>query len=138
MSATRHGDDDDIISGQGGRDKLYGNGGNDRLLGGHGNDHLYGNAGNDFLSGGRGFDQLRGGSGSDVFSLSVGHGYDWIGDFKDGVDQIKLDENEAFNNVRIVDGERGNAFIYNGNDLCAMVHNTAAADLTLISGGWIV
>ncbi len=132
------GKNDDIISGQGGRDKLYGNGGNDRLLGGYGNDHLYGNAGNDFLSGGRGFDQLRGGSGSDVFSLSVGHGYDWIGDFKDGVDQIKLDENEAFNNVRIVDGDRGNAFIYNGNDLCAMVHNTAAADLTLISGGWIV
>jgi len=132
------GQNDDIIAGNGGNDNLSGNGGADRLLGGDGNDHLYGESGNDFLSGGKGYDQVRGGSGSDVFSLSVGHGYDWIGDFEDGVDQIKLDENQAFNNVRIVDGDRGNAFIYNGNDLCAMVQDTAAADLTLIAGGWIV
>jgi len=56
----------DVITGEGGNDRIYGYGGNDTLLGGSGNDHIYGHSGNDTLNGGSGNDCLSASTGNDV------------------------------------------------------------------------
>lgn len=64
----------DYVSGGAEADYLDGQGGDDRIFGGEGRDTLYGLGGDDHLSGGRDEDFLEGGAGNDV--LSGGHGAD--------------------------------------------------------------
>jgi Ca2+-binding RTX toxin-like protein len=85
--AEGHGDagDDYIFTGN------YGHG---YLNGGAGSDRIWGGPDSDFLTGGAGIDYLAGGAGGDVFEFAAATAlsgeYDFIVDFQDGVDSIKL------------------------------------------------
>ena len=88
----------DLMSGEGGADRLmgrrgddalFGGQGNDTVVGGHGDDTLDGGEDNDFLKGGYGRDILNGGAGDDVLTGGRGvdtfmynGGYDVITDFQ--------------------------------------------------------
>ncbi len=65
------GKDDDTLTGNRGQDMLFGNLGNDILFGGKDSDFLDGGEGNDILSGDMGQDFLTGGPGNDIFVLST-------------------------------------------------------------------
>lgn len=80
---------DNTISGGSKNDTLYGGDGNDSLVGNAGNDKLFGGEGNDTLFGGAGNDTLTGGEGADIFVHSSGN--DFIADYTEGVDFVKLD-----------------------------------------------
>jgi Ca2+-binding RTX toxin-like protein len=94
-STIRAGEDDDLICGTNGRDRIFAGGGADRVLagfghdvihGGAGADQLDGNGGTDYMYGERGRDRLYGGFGDDV--LNGGNGKDVLwGD--DGGDYLK-------------------------------------------------
>ena len=56
----------DGINGGGGNDRVKGKGGADVLQGGYGNDRLLGSGGHDVLDGGHGEDTLKGGKGNDL------------------------------------------------------------------------
>jgi len=58
-------EENDLILGTDGWDRLEGRGGDDCIVGGDGFDLLYGDAGNDVILGGAGLDYLDGGSGTD-------------------------------------------------------------------------
>ncbi|KES12897.1 hemolysin-type calcium binding protein, partial [Snodgrassella alvi SCGC AB-598-O11] len=73
-----YGDEDTVLNGGKGNDKLYGADGNDSLIGGDGNDSIYGGAGNDVLTGGTGNDYLEGGTGSDIYIFGSNFGHDTI------------------------------------------------------------
>ena len=73
-----YGDEDTVLNGGKGNDKLYGADGNDSLIGGDGNDSIYGGAGNDVLTGGTGNDYLEGGAGSDIYIFGSNFGHDEI------------------------------------------------------------
>ena len=99
----RGGNGNDELNGHGGRDELNGNKGKDELNGGPGNDRLNGSGGRDLLSGdsgndtlrgGKGIDKLYGGTGSDQFVLRAVDtgGLDYIVDFEDDIDSLRLDE----------------------------------------------
>jgi Ca2+-binding RTX toxin-like protein len=77
-----------------GSDRLMGQNGDDKMWGGDGNDKLWGDRGNDLLYGERHNDDMFSGLGNDtfVFNLSsVAGEVDRIGDFKKGVDFIRLE-----------------------------------------------
>lgn len=74
------GEDDDLILGLNGFD---------RLEGGSGNDNLEGGSGNDTLSGGIGDDLMRGGQGADVFVFNSGN--DRIRDYSLIVDALEIE-----------------------------------------------
>lgn len=74
----------------GGLDLVDGGGGNDRLYGGSGADTVKGGAGGDFIVGESGGDFLYGGTEKDTFYFRAGSGHDWIADFQDGVDVLRL------------------------------------------------
>ena len=57
---------DDVINGLAGADRLYGGSGDDTLFGGTGRDRVYGGSGNDTLIGGEDDDRLYGSSGNDT------------------------------------------------------------------------
>ncbi len=86
----------DVLVGAKGNDTLYGGSGNDLLRGDKGDDTLNGGAGNDILRAGLGTDTITGGSGADMFifrndrDFSTSSSEDYITDFEDGVDKIKL------------------------------------------------
>ncbi|TWI44312.1 Ca2+-binding RTX toxin-like protein [Pseudoduganella flava] len=61
------------------------------LFGGSGADRLAGGAGNDVLVGGSGADTLTGGDGSDAFVIDKGDKPDTVADFKSGTDVIVFD-----------------------------------------------
>jgi Ca2+-binding RTX toxin-like protein len=67
-----------------------GGAGNDLIRGGDGRDDLFGQTGKDRLFGGRGNDELTGGSGADQYVFAGQNGTDRINDFRDGVDQIRI------------------------------------------------
>ena len=58
--------EDDILWGYRGADKIFGGGGNDTLDGGDGNDYLDGGPGDDEINGGLGVDTIIGGLGNDT------------------------------------------------------------------------
>ncbi|SJM91828.1 hypothetical protein [Crenothrix polyspora] len=64
-------DNDTLLVGGNGNDKLSGGGGDDTLSGGNGNDTLSGGSGTDILSGGNGNDTLKGGNGNDLTHNNV-------------------------------------------------------------------
>jgi len=72
---------DDLIQGGGGHDKLYGYDGNDTLYGNAGDDSLFGANDNDVFDGGAGFDTLQGDGGNDTYKFGRGNGVDTINNF---------------------------------------------------------
>ena len=73
-----------ILTGDGGNNKLYGGAKVDELIGGVGDDVLEGGAGIDELIGGVGDDVLEGGAGIDEYYFNVGDGNDMITDVPEG------------------------------------------------------
>lgn len=94
----------DVLRGGAGGDVMKGGGGKDLIEGGSGADKLFGGGGADILNGGRGNDAMTGGAGADVFvyAFSSGKNRDTINDFRQGVDEI-LVENLDYS-ARVVDG----------------------------------
>lgn len=86
------GQGNDVIIGDAGNDVLSGDKGNDTLWGLAGDDSLNGGAGDDSLWGGEGSDTLTGGEGSDTFVIgeNPASDNDFITDFDNGVDKIRL------------------------------------------------
>ena len=76
-------DNDDILEGGGGNDRLFGGGGNDVLYGGDGDNELRGGDGDDELIGGDGDDELIGGDGDDELIGGDGDDELWGGDGND-------------------------------------------------------
>ena len=93
-----------LLDGENGNDQLKGGGGNDRLIGGHGVDELWGQAGRD------------------TFVLTEGDGHDRIMDYKHGQDRIEF--GVGITNPT-VDNRNGHAYLYEGNDLLAIVNGAA-------------
>ncbi|MBB1493180.1 hypothetical protein H5395_17100 [Paracoccus sp. MC1854] len=83
------GADSDWLFGETGDDTLNGEAGADRLYGVIGNDILRGGGGVDLLDGGSGINTLLGGADTDVFQFTQGSA-GRIGDFEDGVDQLRI------------------------------------------------
>lgn len=83
----------DRIWGSDGANGIYGEDGNDSLAGYGGDDVIEGGAGNDLLDGGEGNDIMVGGTGIDWFYVkaSGARSIDYVLDFEDGVDQIKIE-----------------------------------------------
>lgn len=71
-------------------DKIYGDATNNLLYGMGGNDLLSGAAGADWLIGGIGNDTLQGGLGGDHFVFGRGFARDFVADFQDNLDTIRL------------------------------------------------
>jgi len=69
-------EDDEILKGVSGSDRMYGGGGDDVLRGGAGGDHLEGGEGDDLVMGGGGADELIGNQGAD--ELEGGSGDDTL------------------------------------------------------------
>ena len=82
----------DSIGGGEGDDKIYGDDGDDFLAGGGRDDFISGDSGADTINGGSGDDQFYGGDGADVFVWNAADAgaVDWIHDFEDGRDTIRL------------------------------------------------
>ncbi|MGZ2258552.1 calcium-binding protein [Roseobacter sp. A03A-229] len=66
-------EEDDVLFGGAGADKIHGGSGHDQLHGGTENDDLYGGSGFDTLDGGAGNDLLSGGSERDILSGGAGN-----------------------------------------------------------------
>ncbi|MGI4718893.1 MAG: VCBS domain-containing protein [Janthinobacterium lividum] len=79
---------DNIITGNGGANRLRGLAGNDTLYGNAGVDSLFGGEGNDLLDGGRDADTMEGGSGDDLYI--VDHAGDVVVEQAgEGVDKVQ-------------------------------------------------
>jgi Ca2+-binding RTX toxin-like protein len=85
------GDDDDVLTGGSGADRMFGQAGSDTLLGRGGIDLLFGGAGADTLTGGAGDDQVFGEGGNDRLVWNPG-------------DDTDLDEGGAGDDTVEVDG----------------------------------
>ena len=92
-----HDDQENILRGLEGDDRIYGRVGNDLLYGDSGNDILEGGNGNDTLIGGQGSDTLRGGYGDDLYIFNKGDGVDVVYDMSGLADEIRL--NHQLQNV---------------------------------------
>ena len=115
---------DDLLGGDAGKDKICGDQGNDTIFGGADNDILWGGKGSDLISGesgndtiygGEGSDTISGGAGNDIFAISKGSGgstvatADFIADFGNGNDQIRLLDGLTFNDLNIQQGTGSNS-----------------------------
>ena len=74
----------DQMLGEDGDDLLSGQGGNDRVDGGAGNDQMHGDDGDDIMIGGTGNDDINGGAGNDLFVFAGSFGQDRIYGFAPG------------------------------------------------------
>ncbi|MEG3859450.1 M10 family metallopeptidase C-terminal domain-containing protein [Microcoleus sp. herbarium12] len=117
---------DDFLEGDRGKDKICGDSGNDSIFGGadediiwggKGNDLIFGNSGNDTLYGGKGSDTLSGGEGDDIFAIGKGSGgptvatADYITDFENGKDKIRLLNGLTFDDLNIQQGTNANSTV---------------------------
>jgi PAP2 superfamily/RTX calcium-binding nonapeptide repeat (4 copies) len=100
----------DKICGDQGNDSIFGGADNDILWGGKGGDLIFGNSGNDTLYGGVGSDSSTGGEGDDIFAIGKGSGgptvatADYIADFGNGNDKIRLLNGLRFEDLNIQTG----------------------------------
>lgn len=83
-------DNDNVVQGTPGNDRLPGLDGNDTIRGLAGNDIIQGGDGKDSMDGGVGDDTLTGGRGPDLFVFNAGFGMDIITDLGNG-DRIQFD-----------------------------------------------
>lgn len=123
----------DFIDGGFGSDLIYGGSSADKIFGGAGNDIIYGNGGNDIINSGAGVDTVWLGQGNAQVVLSPGDGYDTINNFQLG-STFRVN---SLSGITILDSEFG-ARISQGGDLLAVVSSTSAAQLTNISGIFVV
>ena len=94
----------DVILGGSGNDVLFGDlddpttgeEGDDYLDGGEGDDILNGHGGEDILIGGAGTDALYGGDGVDTYVFNLGDGKDFVYEFGQTLDQIKISNRFVF------------------------------------------
>jgi hypothetical protein len=115
---------DDFLEGDRGQDKICGDQGNDTIFGGtdddiiwggKGADLLFGNSGNDTITGGAGSDTISGGDGGDIFAIAKGSGgptlatADYIADFGNGNDTIRLLNGLTFEDLNIQQGTGANS-----------------------------
>ena len=118
----------DKIIGRGGNDVLAGDAGNDKLAGGADKDRLFGDSGNDTLDGGTGKDHLTGGSGRDTFVFAGKSGRDTIHDFTDGKDKIQIRAADTIGDLDIA--QNGNHVIISFEQSVIVVRNHEVADVT--------
>ncbi|MEG4044014.1 phosphatase PAP2 family protein [Microcoleus sp. Pol17_C1] len=110
---------DDYLEGDVGKDKICGDQGNDTIVGGADDDILWGGKGSDLISGdsgndliyaGVGSDTVSGGTGDDIFAIAKGSGgptvaaADYIADFGNGNDKIRLLDGLTFEALNIQQG----------------------------------
>jgi Ca2+-binding RTX toxin-like protein len=119
------GDGNDVLEGQGGKDKIYGGKGKDRAWGDAGNDTLEGWNGNDKLYGGTGEDTLYGGKGGDA--LNGGLDNDLIRG-NDGADT--LDSGQG--NDVLSGGNGQDAFVFSTGDGKDKITDFDAQDDTIV------
>jgi len=115
---------DDFIEGDTGKDKICGEQGNDTIFGGadddiiwggKGGDLISGNSGNDTIYAGAGSDSITGGEGDDIFAIAKGSGgptvgtADYITDFGNGNDKIRLLNGLTFEDLNIQPGTGANS-----------------------------
>lgn len=115
---------DDYLEGDVGKDKICGDQGNDTIVGGADDDILWGGKGSDLISGdsgndiiyaGAGSDTVSGGTGDDIFAIAKGSGgptvatADYIADFGNGNDKIRLLDGLSFENLNIQQGTGANS-----------------------------
>ena len=115
---------DDFLEGDAGKDKICGAQDNDTIVGGDdddilwggkGSDLIAGNSGNDSIYGGAGSDTVTGGTGDDIFAIAKGSGgstvatADYIADFGNGNDKIRLLDGLAFEDLNIQQGTDANS-----------------------------
>ncbi|MEZ2236551.1 chemotaxis protein CheB [Microcoleus sp.] len=115
---------DDFLEGDGGKDKICGDQGNDSIFGGadddilwggKGRDLIVGNSGNDIIYGGLDSDTITGGEGDDIFAIAKGSGgttlatADYISDFGNGNDKIRLLNGLTFEDLNIQQGSDANS-----------------------------
>jgi len=115
---------DDFLEGDAGKDKICGDRDNDTIVGGDdddilwggkGSDLIAGNSGNDSIYGGAGSDTMTGGTGDDIFAIAKGSGgqtvatADYIADFGNGNDKIRLLDGLAFEDLNIQQGTDANS-----------------------------
>lgn len=115
---------DDFLEGDAGKDKICGAQDNDTIVGGDdddilwggkGNDLIGGDFGNDIIYGGAGSDTMTGGTGDDIFAIAKGSGgatvatADYIADFGNGNDKIRLLDGLAFEDLNIQQGTDANS-----------------------------
>ncbi|NJK66571.1 MAG: phosphatase PAP2 family protein [Microcoleus sp. SU_5_3] len=115
---------DDFIEGDRGKDKICGDQGNDSIFGGtdddilwggKGSDLILGSSGNDIIIGGVGSDTIIGGEGEDIFAIAKGSGgptlatADYIADFGNGNDTIRLLNGLTFADLNIQQGTGANS-----------------------------
>ena len=115
---------DDFLEGDAGKDKICGDRDNDTIVGGDdddilwggkGSDLIAGNSGNDSIYGGAGSDTVTGGTGDDIFAIAKGSGgstvatADYIADFGNGNDKIRLLDSLAFEDLNIQQGTGANS-----------------------------
>ncbi|MEM1130082.1 MAG: Calx-beta domain-containing protein [Pseudomonadota bacterium] len=92
-----YGDDgNDDLYGQKGDDKVYGGNGNDLIDGSGGNDDLYGQNGKDEMSGGNGGDLMNGGKGNDTMKGGKGNDRMIAGDGRDKMEGNKGEDTFIF------------------------------------------
>jgi len=115
---------DDFLEGDAGKDKICGDRDNDTIVGGDdddiiwggkGSDLIGGDFGNDIIYGGAGSDTMTGGTGDDIFAIAKGSGgatvatADYIADFGNGNDKIRLLNGLAFEDLNIQQGTDANS-----------------------------
>lgn len=115
---------DDYLQGDAGKDKICGDQGNDTIVGGADNDIIWGGKGSDLIGGdsgndliyaGAGSDTVSGGTGDDIFAIAKGSGgptlatADYIADFGNGNDKIRLLDGLSFEDLNIQQGTGANS-----------------------------
>ncbi|MEG4396500.1 phosphatase PAP2 family protein [Microcoleus sp. BROC3] len=115
---------DDYLEGEVGKDKICGDQGNDTIVGGADDDILWGGKGSDLISGdsgndliyaGAGSDTVSAGTGDDIFAIAKGSGgptvaaADYIADFGNGYDKIRLLDGLSFEDLNIQQGTGTNS-----------------------------
>ena len=130
--------DADQLDGGLGNDRLDGGAGDDMLSGGEGNDTLYGRDGADQLDGGLGNDSLDGGAGDDILSggegndkILAGAGNDVI--YADAGDD-RVDAGEGDDVVHYYGGNDTIELGESGSDVVC-IHSGNAGDVVTITGG---
>jgi len=113
-------------------DLMFGNGGRDKLCDSEGNDTLNGPKGDDYLIGGLGNDILSGGIGRERFVLTAGEGSDLITDLTKGEDLLVLASGLTFAQLSITQNANS-AFIRIGqnNQLLAALNGVPASAIAL-------
>jgi len=125
------GDFGDTLFGLGGADTIYGGKGYDVLHGGKGRDRLAGGNRRDELHGELGGgDEMWGGRGRDVFVVKEGARRDFIRDWQDGIDRIRVDiDGMRFRDLKIVQRGEDALVVFKGAKASLMMDDVLAEDL---------